>query len=143
MDNFADANIRAEVVEGQFAELFRRVEKEIQHWVKAAVESRLGQLGTVGALAVEEFLSKLKEAIQDLRHAPVASRSDDVPPLPRSVAGSLFGGEDRRAPSESGVPSEFGERSVVPSGGTSCAVASTSKPGKNSQKIMWGVLVVG
>ena len=61
-----DANVRAEVIVGQFSELFRRVERDIQKWVKAAVESSMGSLGTVGALAVEEFLSKLKEAVQEL-----------------------------------------------------------------------------
>ena len=131
MGYFADANVRADVVVGQFTELFRRVERELQQWVKAAIESSLGRLGKVGALAVQEFLGKLKEALQELGQAPVVPRGGETSSLPRSVAGSISG-----VAVESDVPSEFGEKSVVPSGGTSSAVASTSKPGKNSQKIM-------
>ena len=51
---------------GQFAELVARVERDLQQWVKAAVDSCLGSLGTVGALAVEDSLVKLKGAIRDL-----------------------------------------------------------------------------
>ena len=136
MGYFADANVRADVVVGQFTELFRRVEREIQQWVKAAIESSLGRLGTVGALAVEDFLDKVKEALRELGQAPVVSRGGETSSLPRSVAGSISGVDDRRVAVESDVPSEFGEKSVVPYGGTSSAVASTSKPGNNSQKIM-------
>ena len=112
---------------GQFTELFRRVEREIQQWVKAATESSLGRLGTVGALAVEDFLDKLKEALRELGQAPVVPRGGETSSLPRSVAGSISGVDDRRVAGESDVPSEFGEKSVVPSGGTSSAVASTSR----------------
>ena len=136
MGYFANANVRADVVVGQFTELFRRVEREIQQWMKAAIESSLGRLGTVGALAVEDFMDKLKEALRELGQASVVPRGGETSSLPRSVAGSISGVDDRRAAVESDVPSEFGEKSVVPSGGTSSAVASTSKPGKNSQKIM-------
>ena len=136
MGYFADANVRADVVVGQFTELFRRVEREIQQWVKAAIESSLGRLGTVGALAVEDFLDKVKEALRELGQAPVVPRGGETSSLPRSVAGSISGVDDRRVAVESDVPSEFGEKSVVPYGGTSSAVASASKPGNNSQKIM-------
>ena len=61
-----DSGLRAEVVVGQFSERFTRVERDLQQWIKAAVESCLGSLGTVGALAVDEFLGKLREAIRDL-----------------------------------------------------------------------------
>ena len=120
---------------GQFTELFHRVEREIQQWVKAAIESSLGRLGTVGALAVEDFLDKLKEALRELGQTPVVPRGGETSSLPRSVAGSISGADERRVAVESDVPSEFGEKSVVPSGGTSSAVASTSNPGKNSRKI--------
>ena len=130
-----DANVRAEVVVGQFSELFRRVERDIQQWVKAAVESSMGSLGTVGALAVEEFLNKLKEDVQELSHAPVIPCGGDTFSL-SPVSGSVAGVDCRRAALGSDVLSDFGERSVVPSGGTSSAIASTSKPGKNSRKIM-------
>ena len=131
-----DANVRAVLIVGQFPELFRRVERDIQHWVKAAVESSMGSLGTVGALAVEEFLSKLKEAVQELSRAPVMPDGGDTFPLPPSVSGSVAGVDCRRAALGSDVPSEFGEKSVVPSGGTSSAISSTSKPSKNFKKIM-------
>ena len=136
MGYFADANVRADVVVGQFTQLFRRVEREIQQWVKAAIASSLSRLGTVGALAVEDFLDKLKEALRELGQAPVVPFGGETSSLPRFVAGSISGVDDRRVAVESDVPSEFGEKSVDPSGGTSSAVASTSKPGNNSQKIM-------
>ena len=77
----------------------------------------MGSLGTVGALAVEEFLSKLKEAVQELSHAPVMPCGGDTFPLPPSVSGSVAGVDCRRAALGSDVPSAFGERSVVSSGG--------------------------
>ena len=104
MGYFADANVRADVVVGQFTELFRRVEREIQQWVKAAIESSLGRLGTVGALAVEDFLDKLKEALRELGQAPVVPRGGETSSLPRSVAGSISAVDDRRAAVESDVP---------------------------------------
>ena len=137
-----DAGVRAEVVVGQFSELFLRVEHDIQQWVKAAVESSLGSLGTVGALAVEEFLLKLKGAIQELGQSPVVPCGVDVLPRPPSLAGSVAGGDIRRTGVDSDLPSEFGERSGIPSGVTSSGGASTSKPGNESQKITWGVLGV-
>ena len=135
--------MRADVVSGQFTELFTRFEHDIQQWVKAAVESSLGKLGTVGALAVEEFLDKLKAAIQELCHPPVIPPVNDVLPRPPSVAGSIAGVEGFRTGVCSDVPpTEFGERSViVPSGAPSSSasgVATTSKPGNESHKIMWG-----
>ena len=128
---FLDAGVRADVVAGQFSELFLRVERDIQQWVKAAVESSLGKLGTVGALAVEEFLGKLKGIIQEIGQPSVTPCVGDVLPRPPSVAGSVAGLESRRTGVDSDVPpSEFGERSVVPSGvPSSSGVASTSKPG--------------
>ena len=88
---FVDANVRADVIVGQFTELFQRVEREIQQWVKAAVESSLGKLGTVGALAVEEFLGKLKGALQELGQSSFSPCVGDVLPRSSSVAGSVAG----------------------------------------------------
>ena len=129
--DFLDAGVRADVVARQFSELFLRVERDIQQWVKAAVESSLGKLGTVGSLAVEEFLGKLKGAIQELGQRSVIPCVGDVLPRTPSVAFSVAGLESRRTDVDSDVPpSEFGERSVVPSGvPSSSGVASTSKPG--------------
>ena len=131
--------MRAEVVVGQFSELFSRVERDLQQWVKAAIESSLGSLGTVGALAVEKFLSKLKSAVQDFGQSASLPCESDSLPRPSSLAGSVAGGNSRGTGANSDVPSEFGERSVIPSGVASSGVASTSKRGNESQKIMWGV----
>ena len=137
---FVDADVRADVIVGQFTELFQRVEREIQQWVKAAVESSLGKLGTVGALAVEEFLGKLKGALQELGQSSFSPCVGDVLPRSSSVAGSVAGFESRRTCVDSDVPpSDFGERSVAPSGApSSSGVATTSKPGNESHKIMRG-----
>ena len=90
-----DAGVRAEVVVGQFSELFSRIERDLQQWVKAAIESSLGSLGTVGALAVEEFLSKLKSAVQDLGQSSSVPCESDGLPRPPSLAGSVAGGNSR------------------------------------------------
>ena len=63
---FADAGVRAEVAVERLSELFNRIERELNQWVKAAVESTLEHLGTVGALAVEDFWTKLKTALQEV-----------------------------------------------------------------------------
>ena len=42
---FADAGVRAEVAVGRLSELFNRIERELNQWVKAAVESTLGTSG--------------------------------------------------------------------------------------------------
>ena len=132
--------MRAEVVVGQFSELFSRVERDLQQWIKAAIESSLGSLGTVGALAVEEFLSKLKSAVQDLGQSSSVPCESDGLPRPPSLAGSVAGGNSRGTGANSDLPSESRERSVIPSGVTSSGVAPTSKPGNESQKIILGVL---
>ena len=131
-----DAGVRAEFVVGQFSELFSRVERDLQQWVKAVIESSLGSLGTVGALAVEEFLSKLKSSVQDLGQSSSVPCESDGLPRPTSLAGSVAGGNSRGTGATSDVPPEFGERSVIPSGMTSSGVASTFKPGNGSQKFM-------
>ena len=111
----------------QFAELFARVEKEkdLQQVVKAEVESSLGKLGNVPALAVDDFLERLKGAIQDAETAQ------------GSRAGSVAGFVMPSVASGSEAPSEFGERSIVPSGPGAPGVSCSSKPGNESHKIMW------
>ena len=51
----------AEVVFGQFSEMFDRIEHQLHQWVKAAVDSTLDDFGTVGARAVEEFWARPKQ----------------------------------------------------------------------------------
>ena len=128
--------MRAEVVVGQFSELFARFKSDLQQWVKAAIESSLGSLGTVGAHAVEEFLLKLMSALQELGRSSSIPCEGDGLRRPPSLAGSVARRNSRGTVVESDLPSEFGKRSVIPSGVTSSGAASTSKPGNESQKIM-------
>ena len=58
--------MRDEVLQGHFTTLLASIEENIQEWVKTAIESSLGKRGTVGALAVDEFFSKLKSAVQEV-----------------------------------------------------------------------------
>ena len=135
---FADAGVRAEVAVGRLSELFNRIEHELNQWVKAAVESTLGHLGTVGVLAAEDFWAKMKTALQESGR-PLVEPNAELPSMPsvsrsRCVAGSLAG-TSRRSPSESSVVlSEFGH------GGDDTSVSgvgippSSAKPGKNLQR---------
>ena len=136
---FADAGVRAEVAVGRLSELFNRIERELNQWVKAAVESTLGHLGTVGALAAEDFWTKLKTALQEAGRPLVESNSEltSMPSVSHSrcVAGSLIG-TSVRSPSESSVvPSEFGHGGGDPSVSSVSIPPSSSKPGKKSPKI--------
>ena len=58
--------MRDEVLKGHFTTLLADIEENIQEWVKTAIESSLGKRSTVGALAVDEFFSKLKSAVQEV-----------------------------------------------------------------------------
>ena len=80
---------------GQVAELVARVERDLQQWVIAAVESCLGSLETVGALAVEDFLVKMKGAIRDIGQFTSVPGDNDSVPRPPSLAGSATGGNSR------------------------------------------------
>ena len=135
---FADAGVRAEVAVGRLSELFNRIERELNQWVKAAVESTLGHLGTVSALAAEDFWARLKAALQEAGHSLVEPNAE-LPSMPsvsrsRCVAGSLAGTSER-SPSESSVVlSEFGHGGEDPSLSGVGIPPSSSKPGKNLQR---------
>ena len=123
------AGVCDEVVKGQLIALLADVEKDIQQWVKAAVES-----------TVDEFMKKLKEATQEVEQ-PLSSRDvicTAVCPVPLvgSVAGRHTGIPRLGRSGSSVVPSEFGKRGVLPSGLESSGVVPTAKPGEKSQKIM-------
>ena len=129
------AVVREEVSVGQFTTLLANLEKDIQQWVKPAVETSLGKLGT----AIDEFF-KLKEGMQEIEQQlslrDVVSFADRTSPRVNCVAGSVA---SVPMPGESGgseMPSEFWKRTMVPSGLESSRDASSTKPGKNSQKFM-------
>ena len=115
-----------------------RLENGLTDVIKATVESTLGQLGTVGAMAVDDFIQRVASAIGQLRPVSgshVAVSGDDVPVVPTLPAGVVsVGSAVLVTPSvasrqESVVPSMFGESAVVASSGG--ANATASKPGKN------------
>ena len=120
----------------------KQLELEIARIVKATVESTLGPLGTVGAIAVDEFVGRLKSAMQEVSNAGVAqagSLEGDAMELPmtptRPSMGSVVCPGDVSISSRQGslVPSAFGDgMSVKLSSGIPNTTAT--KPGKkNSQ----------
>ena len=118
-----------------------RLEKELSGVVKATIESTLGQLGTVGAMAVDEFVGQLTAAVSrlvpagDLRAAvPV----EDVPLISSSSVGVVPGGSDAQkdlsvmSRPASMVPSMFGEGTTA--GASSAGKVTAAKPGKNLKR---------
>ena len=57
-------------------QLESRIEENVRHWVKAVVDSSLGQLGTMGALAVEEFMVRLNLAFVEVLASQTVLTSD-------------------------------------------------------------------
>ena len=51
---------------GGFTAAINQMEKELEQIVKATIESTLGQLGTVGAMAINEFVVRIKAAMSNL-----------------------------------------------------------------------------
>ena len=122
-----------------------RLEKELASVVKATVESTLGRLGTVGALAVDDFVQRLVTAVSQLKPVSgslVAIPGHDVPVTPTLPAGIVsVGSAVPVTPSvaslqESVAPSLFGESAVV--GPASVAKSAGVTPGKNLIR-SWGV----
>ena len=94
-----------------------RLETDVNSWVKAAVESSMGQLGVVGAMAMDEFLQKLKDVIQEIV-TPSAISAGTVSPLMEQSIGSAFGVRSSTTVSgsideTSSVPTAFGEGVVA------------------------------
>ena len=116
-----------ETLLGSISEL----EKNLLHVVKATVESTLGQLGTVGAMAIDDFIARVNAVVCDLASAsgqyeavPVGSTITVQAPV---ITSSIFRGEG--SVSGSTVPSAFGDALSVM---TSSVPQSTAvKPGKN------------
>ena len=123
-----------------------RLEKELAGVVKATVESTLGRLGTVGAVAVDDLIQRLVSAVSQLRPVSgsrLAVSGDDVPVTPTLPAGVVsVGSVVPVTPSvaslqDSVAPSLFGESAVV---GPAIVAKSTGvTPGKNLIR-SWGVL---
>ena len=119
-----------------------RLQKELSGVVKATIESTLGQLGTVGAMAVDEFVGQLTAAVSRLvpvsglkatapgEDAPLVSSSSSVGVAPvESDAQKDLSVVSRTA---SIVPSIFGEGSVA--GSSSAGKVTAAKPGKNLKR---------
>ena len=124
-----------------------RLEKELTGVVKATVESTLGQLGTVGAMAVDEFVRQLNVAVSQLAPVsglPTVAPGDNVSVMPSLPVGSLsIGSGVPVIPSVAGsqdsvAPSLFSEIAVI--GPSSVAKSTASKPGKNLIR-SWEVLL--
>ena len=119
-----------------------RLEKELSGVVKATIESTLGQLGTVGAMAVDEFVGQLTAAVSRLGPASdlrAAVSGEDVPLISSSSSvGVVPGGNDAQKDSSvvsrttSMVPSMFGEGTAA--GATSVGKVAAAKPGKNLKR---------
>ena len=89
-----------------------RLERDVNRWVKAAVEMSMGQLGFVGAMAMEKFMQRLKAVIQEIVAssavtAEAASHLMDFSVRSSTVASGSVDGT-------SSVPTAFGE-GVAPS----------------------------
>ena len=116
-----------------------QLEKELGQIVKATVESTFGRLGTVGTIAVDDFVVRLKAALCDVVGTATMRPStvvEDVPVLPTSaslapqVPGSSQPDVSVSSRQESVMPSLIGDvQSGVPS---SRRIASAAKPCKNS-----------
>ena len=119
-----------------------RLQKELSGVVKATIESTLGHLGTVGAMAVDEFVGRLTAAVSRL--VPASDLRATVPgeDVPLNSSSSSEGvapiGNDAQkdlsvvSRAASMVPSLFGEGTVA--GSSSAGKVTAAKPGKNLKK---------
>ena len=115
-----------------------RLEKELSGVVKVTIESTLGQVGTVGAMAVDEFVGQLAAAVSRLvptGDLGTAVPVEDVPLMASSSVGvvpvGLGAQKDLSVTSRpaSMVPSVFGEGTTA--GVSSVGKVTAAKPGKN------------
>ena len=119
-----------------------RLEKELSGVVKATIESTLGQLGTVGAMAVDEFVGQLTAAVSRLVPASdlrAAVPGEDVPLISSSSSvGVVPSGNDAQkdlsvvSRTASMVPSMFGEGTAA--GASSAGKVTAAKLGKNLKR---------
>ena len=47
-------------------QLVKRMEDNVRHSVKAVLDSSLGQLGSVGVVAVKDFMAKMKSVFREV-----------------------------------------------------------------------------
>ena len=141
-----EAGLRDQVALDTLLKRLDELEKIVSGVVKATIESSLGRIGTVGALAVEEFIAKLRDAMPGATATAsnsavvdaIESGSVVVPPG-TPVRGQLPSVEMSHS---SPVPSAFGggESSVSaikPSAAAAVempAIVSSEKPGKNLKR---------
>ena len=119
-----------------------RLQKELSGVVKATIESTRGQLGTVGAMAVDEFVGRLTAAVSRLVPASdlrATVPGEDVPLISSSssVGVAPVGNDAQKdlsvvSRTASMVPSMFGEGTVA--GSSSAGKVTVTKPGKNLNK---------
>ena len=134
-------------LEGTVNQVEPLLEKSVKEWVKAAVESSLGESGTVGVMAVESFMVKMKEVFHEVlaSHSPLPVA---VPPVAGAGSVVLEAGSVRGDPNVGGsvaasrVPSGFGESASTAVVEEPAAVQSSDpKPG-NACKITCNVIVI-
>ena len=94
-----------------------RLEHNVHGWVKAAVESIMGPLGTVGAMAMDNFLQKMKEMFREIV-AFQASSAEPVSPVVELLTAPVPSGPSVTRVSESldltfSVPTAFGDGVVL------------------------------
>ena len=121
---------------------FVRLQKELSGVVKATIEPTLGHLGTVGAMAVDEFVGRLTAAVSRLVPASdlrATVPGEDVPLISSSssVGVAPIGNDAQKdlsvvSRAASMVPSMFGEGTVA--GSSSAGKVPAAKPGKNLKK---------
>ena len=114
-----------------------RLEHDVHGWVKAAFESTKGQVGTVGAMAMDDFLQKMKEVFWEIVTFQ-ASSAEPVLPLVELLTAPVPSGPSVTRVSESldlasSVLTAFGDGVVLSVVAKSANLPSLSaaKPGKN------------
>ena len=79
-----------------------QLEHDINQWVKDTVESTLGRVGTVEAMAMDEFFQKMRAVFREITASDSLSRASISLPAVGSVGAPSLG-------ASLPVPSDFGE----------------------------------
>ena len=116
-----DASASTEGLATYWSSLDARLEIDIHNWVKASIESSLGQLGTVGATAMDDFLLKIKKVFKEIVSSlSVHGTSLSNAELPVSVVPEVLSSVGQSVPGSAGsvgngsvVPTLFGDRGSV------------------------------
>ena len=120
--------------------LMHRMTHELSETVKAVVESSRGRFGTVGAMAVDDFIQKLKLAMSQLV-GPVSTTGTSleqcvtsVPPVYLGLSSSPVVGSGLVSGSMSQLSALRSNCFTAFGGERSIRSKDSGKPGKNSQK---------